>query len=574
MTVKSKENRGSLRSLKRTIRLAEKKISSQSHLLDPDYLLKLIMELKPEGASGAYEFKWNYLSQELLSKLPREGVPQALRQQRAVDKMLDSEVVCARINSEGYGKLLTPRQQSSVLCVMQNLIAQVLGPLDLSIFETSSFSSGATTHRLRKHGDPYFKYDPMKAIGVTPGAYKYAVSLVNATPLWKSLDPMIQLCASNSIFTVPKSTDIDRAACKEPCLNNALQRAVGSHIRKRLKRVAHVNLNDQTINQRLAEIGSLTNQLSTIDLSSASDSISQRLVWDLLPKEWSDLLNDLRSRYGKLPNVDNLHKWEKHSTMGNGYTFELESLIFWAAAKAAQTYMTMNEAIFPLPSSTRHSVSVYGDDIICPRYCSAFLINLLDDIGFKTNIKKTFIDGPFRESCGKHYFNGVDVSPFYIRKPINSVQRVIWFLNSLRVWGSDITLDIVDPLLYSLWCRYRRLFIPPEFLGGVNVQSICSVASPETRRFEIGKRLKTREIDGTRALLRCFQFNNVILDHTHVKWYEMDYFDDMNGYTSLKDASKMDRVAVQQSVPTYTTRVNDSIAIPFSRFPQEYDRVT
>jgi hypothetical protein len=118
--------------------------------------------------------------------------------------------------------------------------------------------------------------------------------------------------------------------------------------------------------------------------------------------------------------------------MGNGFTFELETLIFWGLTKA----------LAELTGDEEHRISVYGDDIICGRKTALAVMQFFPLIGFTINRKKSFLDGPFRESCGKHYFNGSDVTPFYVRKPMDTILRMYWAANSVRkysklLWGLD-----------------------------------------------------------------------------------------------------------------------------------------
>ncbi len=272
----------------------------------------------------------------------------------------------------------------------------------------------------------------------------------------------------------------------------ALQRSVGNWIRKRLRKFG-VNLNDQTENQRLAKVGSISGTCATIDLASASDTISDRVVWDLLPHQWYVVLDSLRSKRGTLPSGE-LIRWEKFSSMGNGFTFELESLLFWAISRAV--VMANNDDISLL--------SIYGDDIIVPTGSAANLITVLTDFGFSTNVDKSFVSGPFRESCGRHYHNGIDVTPFYIRKPINSVPRVIWLLNSLRKWA---TLgSMVDPRVFDIWNTLKRKLVPRIFYGGNSFENPGALVSPEKQRKKLCPQTKSKRIDGWRALLRSFQY--------------------------------------------------------------------
>jgi hypothetical protein len=119
------------------------------------------------------------------------------------------------------------------------------------------------------------------------------------------------------------------------------------------------------------------------------------------------------------------------------------------------------------------------------------------------NEKKSFASGPFRESCGGHYYNGYSVKPFYIRKPLNSLSRIIWLLNALRAWAADDD-GWCDPSVYHIWKRWRRKYVPSAFLGGKDVSSTTEVASPEAPRWSHVPKNVTRPLSGYPALLRWF----------------------------------------------------------------------
>jgi hypothetical protein len=204
------------------------------------------------------------------------------------------------------------------------------------------------------------------------------------------------------MVTVPKDAFVDRVICIEPTGNIYCQKGLGQVLRRRLKR-SGVDLNDQTINQELARKGSIDGSLATLDLSSASDSLCYELVKAVMPPRWFNALNDCRSTATLLPDGTWRHN-EKFSSMGNGYTFELESLIFYALLRAV--------------CDKSDVVSVYGDDLIVPNHQAQRCIEALDSIGFKTNESKSFSTGPFRESCGKHYFRGTDVTPVYQKESL------------------------------------------------------------------------------------------------------------------------------------------------------------
>jgi len=227
-----------------------------------------------------------------------------------------------------------------------------------------------------------------------------------------------EIVRGNRFTTVEKDNSKRRGICIEPKLNVCLQLPIGLHIKQRLKNVCLIDLwRNQEKHREWACSASRTGSHATIDLSNASDTISKELVKLLLPACWWELLNDLRSPYTLLPDG----KWcrlEKFSSMGNGFTFELETLIFASILHA-------------LGCEVGVDTLVYGDDMIVPKDKANAAICALRFFGFTPNEKKTFIDGPFRESCGGDYFNGVNVRSHFIEEL--PTEPVHWFalLNGL-----------------------------------------------------------------------------------------------------------------------------------------------
>jgi hypothetical protein len=216
----------------------------------------------------------------------------------------------------------------------------------------------------------------------------------------------------------------ERTIAVEPLWNGYIQLGVGEAIRKRLKRV-DIDLKDQTKNQKLARKGSLGDSddpYVTIDLSSASDSVTIELCRDLLPPDWFSLMNQLRSKSWVLEGDEKPHLYEKFTTMGNGFCFPLETLIF-----ASLCHVANKEMRIPV-----NDFSVYGDDIIVRQSVANRLLGLLRLCGFTTNVKKTFLSGPFRESCGADWFEGEDVRPLNLDFAFENIQSIFKFCNAIR----------------------------------------------------------------------------------------------------------------------------------------------
>lgn len=202
----------------------------------------------------------------------------------------------------------------------------------------------------------------------------------------------------------------------------------------------HVFLEDQTKNQMACWHGSMSATLATIDLSSASDSVSLRLVEATFPEKVRKHLLATRSRYVKIPGVKTPVVAEKFAPMGSATCFPTQCTIFSAVVflvSVAQSYgrdiwnggtisdLNLDLAYYVMygaPEEHRHykHLFVYGDDIICDKQVVSNVIRTLQDLGFKVNEDKSYTDETaYRESCGKHYFNGYDVTPLKLKiKPV------------------------------------------------------------------------------------------------------------------------------------------------------------
>jgi hypothetical protein len=224
----------------------------------------------------------------------------------------------------------------------------------------------------------------------------------------------------NKVTFVPKTAKTHRAIAVEPLLNGFLQKGVDQVMRKKLNRI-NIDLSDQSRNQSMARQGSYQDtddSYVTIDLSSASDSVSIGLVKAILPVEWFELLNSLRSEQYELNGKRNAYY--KFCSMGNGFCFPLETLLFVACCHACGC------------GKPGVDFSVYGDDIIVRRKHAREVLSLLKAMGFKPNTDKTFLEGPFRESCGADWFKGVDVRPYILDYALDSLENIFKWVNLTR----------------------------------------------------------------------------------------------------------------------------------------------
>lgn len=271
---------------------------------------------------------------------------------------------------------------------------------------------------------------------------------------------------------VPKTCKIYRPIVVEPLLNGLGQKGIGSYIRDRLYKHGLDLRTGQTRNQKMAQKGSVDGTLATIDLSSASDSVSRGLVWSLLPYDWCCLLDSFRSECVEYEGeVLYLHKF---SSMGNAFTFELETLIFYALAYATCVHLGLSV----------EDICVYGDDIIVPVSAYDLLKMVLEEAGFTLNSDKSFSSGPFRESCGADFLHGFDIRPVYLKDRINEATLYTfhnellrkgefrlaafvhdWTYPPLRIYGPD---GYGDGHLVGAWTPRRpRKLIRRGYEGGI-----------------------------------------------------------------------------------------------------------
>jgi len=261
---------------------------------------------------------------------------------------------------------------------------------------------------------------------MTPNAWPFLVDWMSTK--WAAaqvaLGHEIREVLGNEFFVVSKDATIDRCCGKEPSFNIAYQLAAGKVMRRRMAFTGIDLDNGQFIHRQVACAGSMSGRIATIDLKSASDTVARVLVQLSLPSAWYELLDKLRSPKTLMPMPNGSKAWvhlEKFSSMGNGFTFELETVLFTAIARAVCE-----------DDDEWSQISVYGDDIIAPTARYEDIIAALRFCGFTPNKRKTFGTGSFRESCGGDFFDGVAVRPHFLKGELLEPQDYIALANGLR----------------------------------------------------------------------------------------------------------------------------------------------
>lgn len=465
-----------------------------------DQLLDLTTN--PNYYDNAGDFATDYQITSILQKNPRLPVTHN-RREVALRKFYAAEHRCAETNARirefyatnGFHSSDDTRLILRIQHIIQKILSAYPSAYDLRFAEQNmSFGPGATT----------------SCSGVVTQGSKYKHRVLDCTPplvhfrafcfpdLWKQNVCDLNIRNYSKLTTVPKNAKTDRVICIEPDLNIFVQKGVGALLREKLKRFG-LDLNTQENNQRMARRAH-RDHLSTVDLAAASDTISYEVVQLLLPPAWVELLEFSRCPSTEVDGkVIGLEKW---SSMGNGYTFELETLIFYATALAVT------------PEDQWHDTITYGDDIILPTEYFPLLSEALDLLGFEVNTEKTFGYGRFHESCGTDWFDGQNVRPFYLRSTSHDFPSICYlYANNARRWANRRNGGwSCDARCLPFWlCCYHAVkpndaYLIPEGFGDVGFVTDFDRAAPTVIN-------ASRGWQGYRFFYRKIRAVEVVIDH-------------------------------------------------------------
>lgn len=444
--------------------------------------------------SDASSVKERYLAANVLSRFEGDDAESRdAREQRALEDIVESELSCRVTNEIFTGPLALDWSNARIplhllrkLRRARTILASLIGSFDFEKFPYCvDFTSGATTELPRARAAVHNKWDLGTHCSARARPYAEAFLKWLGSPA-EALGPggkHFHRQEANRVFTVPKNFHKRRAATKPTTWNGALQKGAGTMIRQRLQASeAQLLLPDaQEYHGLLAKIASHDGiGLSTLDVKNASNCVASGLCWTLFSEDWGRILFDLREEVGEYPDGSPV-RWEKLATNGNGFTFEVETAVFYSLVKSC--------------CSKDSLVSVYGDDIICPSVHVDSVVELLAFCGFSMNRKKTFTgDHPFRESCGAHYYRGKNIKPFYIQRLPVTVEDVIHLHNDVVAWHEGY---VPDDSVWADVIKCCKAAVPLRFWGPVFLDGVLWAEWDECRpRYDPHK--------------QCFQVRSVV----------------------------------------------------------------
>jgi hypothetical protein len=325
------------------------------------------------------------------------------------------------------------------------------------------------------------------------------------------------------VISVPKTLKTPRIIAIEPACMQYTQQALlrcflASYERDELLR-RFMGFDDQFPNQEHARLGSLMGHTATLDLSEASDRVSNQLVMRMTRK-WPHLqgaIQACRSRKADVPG-HGVIRLAKFASMGSALCFPMEAMVFLTLIllgiqKELNTTLTRRDL-----KVLTGSVRVYGDDLIVPVRQVRTIVQTLEHFGARVGLDKSFWTGKFRESCGKEYLNGSDVSITRVRQAlpctiadVTEVISTVSLRNLLEDRGCfGMTVEWLDNLLTGVLKHFPVVGPDSSVLGRVSSYLPLTVDkwhptlhTPFVQGYELRAKAPSDPLGGPGALLKC-----------------------------------------------------------------------
>ena len=362
------------------------------------------------------------------------------RRKKAMDGYIECEQEVRRFDAERSPSLVEEfRQASSVLW------GTVLHAVDEDVNYgriVPRHGPGATADRLTGNR----KFDQVEWTDRLERVFSWVDFIVPSARYFQEYHPIVRFLEPGDerptrVVDVPKTLKTPRIIAIEPTCMQYVQQGLAAKFVEYIEspfvwyKQNHnvgfgvVGFTHQEPNQQLACEGSLSGELATLDLSEASDRVSNQLVRAMLDDfpNLSEGVDACRSRKADVPG-HGVVRLAKFASMGSALTFPIEAMVFstivFMAIARAEADEAGDESRARVDTGLilrhRSGVRVYGDDIVVPVRFVHRVVEYLTAFGLKVNSNKSFWTGRFRESCGKEYYNGLDVSVVKVRRKFPS----------------------------------------------------------------------------------------------------------------------------------------------------------
>ena len=247
--------------------------------------------------------------------------------------------------------------------------------------------------------------------------------------------------------------------------------------------------------------------------------MSNQLVRDLV-SSFPHLLSGLeatRSRKADVPGYGIL-RISKYASMGSALCFPVEAmvfltLVFLGIERESNTRFTKKSDFLRFQGRVR----VYGDDLIVPIDSVESVIHTLEHFGARVGLSKSFWIGKFRESCGKEYYDGHDVSIVKFRRVLPASLSdgpgcisMVSFRNQLYRAGCWDTVKYMDSLIRKIFKYFPVVEETSPVLGrtsflGYKPDRMCALLHrPLVKGYVVRSIIPKNSLSDDGALLKFF----------------------------------------------------------------------
>ncbi len=441
-----------------------------------------------------------------------------------VASAFDSFIKCEQ-ELIGLSDRIPPAMLAEFDRISNLLFRDVYAAVDNSIASYSlrpKHGPGATAEKVIANGKYLFKTWSQRLENVFP-FWRYATSRpfdscrMDLVEFFEpGMEPPVR------VVSVPKTLKTPRIIAIEPThmqyMQQGILRAFNEEIEKDFILSQFISTVSQLPNQQLARQGSSDGSLATLDLSEASDRVSNFLVERLfrLHPHLGDGVQATRSQQADVPG-HGIISLAKFASMGSALCFPMEMHVFLTLS-----FMGIQNAQgirFTRRSQFRDflgKVRVYGDDIIVPTDTAASVASTLELFGFKVNASKSFWTGKFRESCGAEYYDGHDVSLTRVRRlfpgsrrDVDELVSAVDLRNQLYERGYWIAVKALDDGLSSIIpmpavADTSSILGKVSFLGYEEQRFCPKLHRPMVKGVTVRYTDRPSQADGDAALMKFF----------------------------------------------------------------------
>ncbi len=334
------------------------------------------------------------------------------------------------------------------------------------------------------------------------------------------LEPGAELPAK--VISVPKTQKTPRIIAIEPSALQFVQQGILEALNQKIHSSflnEFIGTQSQEPNQLLACEGSSKRNLATLDLSEASDRVSSKLVRTLLHDHplTEKAVFACRSERASVPG-QGIISLNKFASMGSALCFPFEAMVFltiiFLGIEREQGHRFAHKSdLYRFMGQVR----VYGDDLIVPMEYVHTVVDLLEHFGAKVGRPKSFWNGSFRESCGKEYYDGHDVSIVKVRRvfpkqrqQVAEVVSLVSLRNQMYLSGNWVVTKWLDQKIRGVLKYFPNVLPTSPALGRVSFLGYCAerecehLHRPLVKAHVVSSQSPRDNLEGPGALLKFF----------------------------------------------------------------------